>query len=90
MEETEKLKNDFNKIDFNNDESIIRFINNIDADTKLMSGTNSDGNTIVISAEKGVCLKLDTYLDNGFIRSNIYTIDDNDLIKEEIYEPSGN
>ena len=43
-----------------------------------------------MSVQKGINLSISTYLDNGFIRTTIYTIDDGDLIREELYEPSGN
>ena len=88
MEKTNEIKNNFNSIDFTDDNSIINFINNNEAEA--MTGTNSDGETIVMSVQKGINLSISTYLDNGFIRTTIYTIDDENLIREELYEPSGN
>ena len=88
MEKANEMKNNFNNIDFTDDNSIINFIDNNEAEA--MTGTNSDGETIVMSVQKGINLSISTYLDNGFIRTTIYTIDDGDLIREELYEPSGN
>jgi len=88
--EFNNLMNRLNKIDFNDNKSIINFINDIDFDVELTSGLNSDGETIVISAQKGEFLRISTYQNNGFIRVNIYTLDGTDIIKEELYEPSGN
>lgn len=80
------IKNKFNKINWDDDKSIINFIKNLKCDIYAIK-----------LPEEGILTKLDNYMEicvfqsNGWIRKNIYTIDKDEnnneyLIREELYD----
>lgn len=87
----EDLKHRFNNINFDRDESVIKFIQSIqESDLELFSGINVNKETIVLGlSNQG--FKVSTYQNNGWIRINEYNIIDDknsrpQLIRSESYE----
>lgn len=74
------------KIDFNDDNSLIQFINKKESD--LYESKDNKGNRIIVGIEKGIGLRISTYQSNGWIRINDYYIDkeENKIIRTETYE----
>lgn len=76
------------KLDLENDNTIIEFINTMESD--LYTGKNSEGEDIVVAIQKNVGMKISTYQKNNWIRIDEYTIrkDGNYqyIEREEMYE----
>ena len=88
-EELEDLVERLNKINFENDKEVVDFISNLNF-TDCLTGTTEDGEDVIFNIEAYKSISVSVFQNNGFIKKNIYTIDGIDLIREEIYEPSGN
>ena len=91
--ETKKQLNElitlYNNTDFTNDKQIVDLINNV-KESDIYTGISSDGEDLVLEVIKGKSISISFYQDNGFINRMIYTLDGANIIKENIYEPSGN
>ena len=84
MNEEHILERKINKINWNNDSSIIKFINNTETD--LVVGENIDGEYTVIQISNGKSMKVYTHKPNGYIKINRYIIDNENLIREETFK----
>lgn len=82
------LKEKLEKLDLENDNTIIEFINTMESD--LYTGKNSEGEDIVVAIQKNVGMRISTYQKNNWIRINEYTIVNEEnyqyIEREEIYE----
>lgn len=82
------LKEELEKLDLENDNTIIEFINTMESD--LYTGKNSEGEDIVVAIQKNVGMKISTYRKNNWIRINEYTIRNEVnyqyIEREEMYE----
>lgn len=82
-----KVKKLLKDLDFSSEESIKKFIREMDSD--LYQGKYVDGEEVIVSIQKGVGMKVMSDSNNPNILKIIdYSIDeDGKLIVEEIYEP---
>lgn len=82
-----KVKKLLEDLDFSSEESIKKFIREMDSD--LYEGKYIDGKEVIVSIQKGVGMKVTSDSNNPKILKIMdYSIDeDGELIVEEIYEP---
>lgn len=71
-------------LNLDNDNDIISIIKN--SENSILCSYNSNNEHIIINIEKNHFLNVQTFQNNGFTRYNIFTLENNSLIKEEIYE----
>ena len=84
MEELKLLIDKINETNFEEDSEVLDLIKN--TSNGIYSGTNTEGQTIVIEIIKNKYIRIATHQYNGWIRINQYYNENNELICEETYE----
>lgn len=81
------MKSLINKINsIETDSDIIKFIKSLkESDYGYYNGTNVDGETIVVFLGADG-YRVSTYQSNGWIRINEYIVDNDEVIRNELYE----
>lgn len=79
---TEKILEQFNLLDFDNEKQVINFIHTMP--TEIYNGKNTDGEIIILSTRKDVGFRLSTFQDNGYIHILEYEIQKDSFGKEEL------
>ena len=85
--ELQVLQEEINQIDWHDDYMIRDFINN--NNFEIFTAKNQDGETVIFGIVQGKRIEITTYQKNGWIRINVYTIDNDSpifIIGEEFYK----
>ena len=84
MEDLKLLIDKINETNFEEESEVLDLIKN--TDNGIYSGTNTEGQTILIEIIKNKYIRIATHQYNGWIRINQYYNENNELIREETYE----
>ena len=84
MEDLKLLIDKINETNFEEDSEVLDLIKN--TDNGIYSGTNTEGQTIIVEIIKNKYIRIATHQNNGWIRINQYYNENNELIREETYE----
>ena len=84
MEDLKLLVDKINETNFEEESEVLDLIKN--TDNGIYSGTNTEGQTIVVELIKNKYIRIATHQYNGWIRINQYYNENNELVREETYE----
>lgn len=80
-----KLKKPIFEFDPTDLDGMIKIMQDYGDSEQPFGGKNENGEDITISVSKN-CIVVHTYQKNGWIRRNIYTLSDGDIISEELFD----